>query len=83
MEIRARDGDVAVLTGKDFDLAVPHVARQPREAGQRQRPAVERMGGVGDGDFPLACFRDKRGITLGGVSRFPAAPSRARGGPHE
>ena len=83
LQVGARNRDVPVLAGKDFNLTVPNVARQPSDAGQLKCSAIERMGGVSDGDAALAGLRDERGITLGGVCPFPAARGRGRPVPRE
>ena len=68
-QVRAGDGDETDLARKDLDLTVPDMSRKASESRERQRPAVQGMTGIGDGDLALAFFRDQRGITLGEVSR--------------
>jgi hypothetical protein len=68
-EVGAGDGDVSDPAREDFDLAVTDESRQTSESQQLQRPAVEGMTGIGDGDLALAFLRDQRGITVGEVSR--------------
>ena len=74
-EIRAADRDETDLARQDFDLAVADMSGQAGESGELQRPAVEGMARVGDGDLALAFFRDQRGITLDGVFPFRWARS--------
>src|SRR5690606_19600587 len=49
--VGAGDGDVGDLAREDFDLAVSDVTGQASEPRELQRPAVEGVGGIGDGDF--------------------------------
>jgi hypothetical protein len=74
-EIGAGDGDVGDHAGENFDLAMADMAREAGEPRQLERPAEERMTGIGDGDFSLAFLRDQRGITLGEV--FQSRDSRS------
>src|SRR5512135_1767194 len=73
-EVSAGDGDISDPTREDFDLAVTDMSRQTCESRQLERPAVEGMAGIGDGDLALAFLRDQRGITLDEFSPPPADP---------
>jgi hypothetical protein len=68
-EIRAADGDETDLTRQDFDLTVTDMSRESSESRELQRPAVEGMAGISDGDLAFAFFGNQRGITLDEV--FP------------
>jgi hypothetical protein len=68
-EIRATDRDETDLARQDFDLAVADMSREASESRELQRPAVEGMARVGDGDLALAFFGNQRGITLAEVSQ--------------
>jgi hypothetical protein len=66
-QVSAGDGDIADLTGGEFDLAMADVSGQTCQPGQLQDAAVKRMAWVGDGDLALVHLRDQRCITLAGV----------------
>ena len=77
-EIGAADGNVRILTGNEFDLAMADVSWQVGEARQLQDPAVQGMTGIGNRDLALARLCDQRCITLAGVCRFRSDPSGRR-----
>jgi hypothetical protein len=74
-QICAGDGDETNPTRQDFNLAVTDMSGKSSESPELQRPPVEGMTRIGDGDLALAFFRDQRGITLGEVFPFPWAQS--------
>jgi hypothetical protein len=66
----ASNRNVPVLAREDFDLAVPDVARETSDAGQRENAAEKRMRGISDGNLAFAFLGDQRGIALVGVCQF-------------
>jgi hypothetical protein len=75
-EIGGADGDEADLARQDFDLTVTDMSRESSESRELQRPAVEGMARIRDGDLALAFFGDQRGITLDEVFPFRSGRSR-------
>ena len=69
-EIRAADRDETDLARQDFDLTVTDVSRESSESRELQRPTVEGMARIGDGDLALAFLGNQRGITLDEVFQF-------------
>lgn len=73
-EIRAADRDETDLARQNFDLTVTDMSRESSDSREFQRPAVEGMTRIGDGDLALAFFGDQRGITLDEVCPLRAGP---------
>jgi hypothetical protein len=55
---RARNRDIAELAREDLDLAVPDVAWQASDAGQRENAAEKRMCRISDGNLAFAFLDD-------------------------
>ena len=57
-KIGASKRDIAVLAREDFDLAVPDVAGETSDAGQRENAAEKRVRGISDGNLAFAFLGD-------------------------
>lgn len=57
-KIGASNWDIAVVARQDFDLAVPDVAGETSDAGQRENAAEKRVRWITDGNFAFAFLGD-------------------------